>query len=108
MDSAVKWRLNRGASWWLVGGVKEESAFVYKEKSVFRFIPAILALKLLTLYQQYLRPSIPAGCRFEPGCSEYVKQAILKYGFIKGVFKGLIRISRCHPFSGKAGYDPLI
>jgi len=67
-----------------------------------------LAPNLITAYQKYLRPVIPAGCRFEPGCSEYTKQAILKYGLIKGVSKGLIRISRCHPFSGKSGYDPLI
>jgi hypothetical protein len=70
--------------------------------------PASLALKLITVYQKYLRPCIPAACRFEPNCSEYTKQAILKYGLIKGVLKGLSRILRCHPFSGKSGYDPLV
>jgi hypothetical protein len=67
-----------------------------------------LALKLIAAYQRYLRPGFAAGCRFEPGCSEYTKQAILKYGLIKGGFKGLIRLLHCHPFSGKSGYDPLI
>ncbi|MDD5465607.1 MAG: membrane protein insertion efficiency factor YidD [Candidatus Omnitrophica bacterium] len=65
-------------------------------------------LALIALYQGYVRPAIPACCRFEPSCSEYAKQAILKYGLTKGVFKGLIRILRCHPFSGRSGYDPLI
>jgi hypothetical protein len=70
--------------------------------------PTGTALKLVEAYQKYLRPYLPASCRFEPSCSEYTKQAILKYGLLKGVFKGLARISRCHPFSGKSGYDPLI
>lgn len=66
-----------------------------------------LALKLIDVYQRYIRPAMPASCRFEPSCSEYTKQAILKYGLIKGVCKGITRILRCHPFSGRSGYDPL-
>ncbi len=45
-------------------------------------------------------------CKFTPTCSEYTKQAILKYGVIRGGFKGLFRILRCNPFS-KGGYDPV-
>ncbi|TAM42209.1 membrane protein insertion efficiency factor YidD [bacterium] len=67
-----------------------------------------IVLGLITVYQKHLRTILPETCRFEPGCSEYTKQAISKYGIIKGVFKGLTRISRCHPFSGRSGYDPLI
>ena len=63
---------------------------------------------LIEKYQKYLRPQFPPSCRFEPSCSEFTKQAILKYGFIKGIFKGLTRICRCHPLSGQSGYDPLI
>jgi hypothetical protein len=66
-----------------------------------------LALKLIDVYQRYIRPAMPASCRFEPSCSEYTKQAIQKYGLIKGVCKGIKRILRCHPFSGRSGYDPL-
>jgi len=66
-----------------------------------------LALKLIDVYQRYIRPAMPASCRFEPSCSEYTKQAIQKYGLIKGVCKGITRILRCHPFSGRSGYDPL-
>ena len=78
------------------------------KKKALSLIPANLALGLIAAYQKYLRPGLAASCCFEPGCSEYTKQAILKYGLIKGVFKGLIRILHCHPFSGKSGYDPLI
>jgi putative membrane protein insertion efficiency factor len=45
-------------------------------------------------------------CRFVPTCSEYTYQAVEKYGVVKGLFLGLKRIIRCHPFS-KGGYDPL-
>lgn len=46
-------------------------------------------------------------CRFRPTCSEYAYQAVEKYGTIKGLFLGLKRIIRCHPWS-KGGQDPLI
>ena len=47
------------------------------------------------------------GCRFEPTCSCYSDQAIQKYGLLKGSLKSVYRISRCHPFSGPGGYDPV-
>ena len=45
-------------------------------------------------------------CKFYPTCSEYMKQAIIKYGALKGFFLGIKRICRCNPFS-KGGYDPV-
>lgn len=45
-------------------------------------------------------------CKFYPTCSEYTKQAIQKYGTLKGLFLGIKRIIRCNPFS-KGGYDPV-
>ena len=45
-------------------------------------------------------------CKYYPTCSEYTKQAIIKYGTIKGVFLGIKRFFKCNPFS-KGGYDPL-
>ncbi|MBU0503233.1 MAG: membrane protein insertion efficiency factor YidD [Candidatus Omnitrophica bacterium] len=66
-----------------------------------------IALTLLAIYQRYLRTTMPASCRFWPSCSEYTKQAFIKYGFFRGGLKGVKRLSRCHPFSPQAGYDPL-
>ena len=45
-------------------------------------------------------------CKYYPTCSEYTKQAVEKYGAIKGSIKGVKRILSCNPFS-KGGYDPL-
>lgn len=45
-------------------------------------------------------------CRFVPTCSEYTYQAVEKYGAFKGLFLGLKRIVRCHPFS-RGGIDNL-
>lgn len=45
-------------------------------------------------------------CRFTPTCSNYMIESIEKFGVIKGLFNGIKRILRCHPF-GKYGYDPV-
>ncbi len=45
-------------------------------------------------------------CRFTPTCSEYTYQAVDKYGAVNGLWLGLKRIIRCHPWN-KGGYDPL-
>jgi len=105
--SAEKWRLNPGARPWRADGARVGNVSVCDWRDALRITPAHLALNLITAYQKYIRPAIPASCRFEPGCSEYTSQAIIKYGLIKGVCKGLTRILRCHPFSGRSGYDPL-
>jgi uncharacterized protein len=46
-------------------------------------------------------------CRFIPTCSEYTYQAVEKYGSLKGLFLGLKRIIRCHPWN-QGGYDPVL
>lgn len=64
---------------------------------------------LIKGYKKYISPIIKStgtNCKYYPSCSEYMKQAIEKYGCIKGVTKGILRILKCNPFS-KGGYDPL-
>lgn len=60
----------------------------------------------ISKYQKYISPRIGNNCRFYPTCSEYTKQAIEKYGALKGSFYGIKRIIKCNPFS-KGGHDPL-
>lgn len=45
-------------------------------------------------------------CRFRPTCSEYMYQAVDKYGAIKGGVMGIKRILRCNPLS-RSRYDPV-
>ena len=45
-------------------------------------------------------------CKYYPTCSEYAKQALNKYGTVKGGILAIKRILKCNPFS-KGGYDPL-
>ena len=52
--------------------------------------------------EKYELPS----CRFTPTCSEYMRQAIVKHGPIKGLWLGTKRLLRCHPWGG-SGYDPV-
>jgi putative membrane protein insertion efficiency factor len=67
-----------------------------------------ISIKLINIYQKYFRGILPSSCRFFPACSEYAKQAILKYGFFAGILKATKRLFLCHPFSNKEGYDPLL
>ena len=64
-----------------------------------------ILLFLIKIYQSISKHTPPV-CRFTPTCSEYTRQAIEKYGAFKGLWLGIKRISRCHPWS-EGGYDPL-
>ncbi len=61
---------------------------------------------LVRFYQLTFSSLVGGCCRFQPTCSEYARQAFRKYGFFKGTWLTIKRISRCHPLA-KGGYDPL-
>ena len=68
-----------------------------------------ILLFLIKIYKKTLSPilhMVGINCKYYPTCSEYTKQAILKYGCFKGICLGIKRIMKCNPFS-KGGYDPL-
>ncbi len=74
--------------------------------------PGRILLSLLILairvYQVTLGPLLSAFgpvCRFEPSCSRYTIGALKKYGLLRGLYQGIRRVLRCHPWN-PGGYDP--
>ncbi|MBI4650212.1 membrane protein insertion efficiency factor YidD [Candidatus Desantisbacteria bacterium] len=65
-----------------------------------------VSIKLIRLYQKYFSRFLPSSCRFYPSCSQYMIDAIEKYNFFIGLWLGIIRILKCHPFHS-GGYDPV-
>ena len=68
-----------------------------------------MLIRMIEWYQKHISTWLASkqiNCKYYPTCSEYTKQAINKYGVLKGIFLGGKRILRCNPFS-KGGYDPL-
>lgn len=70
-------------------------------------LPRNFLIGLIGLYQKTLSPDhswlrhyLPHGvCRFRPTCSDYGRGALAKYGAVRGTWKTLGRILRCHPWS---------
>ncbi|MBP7058690.1 membrane protein insertion efficiency factor YidD [Candidatus Gracilibacteria bacterium] len=77
-------------------------------------LPRIPFVWLIKAYQKTLSPDHGflkiffryGYCRFNPSCSEYGRQALEKYGLIRGIPLTIWRVLRCNPFS-KGGDDPL-
>ncbi|MFM2104802.1 MAG: hypothetical protein RL006_969 [Chloroflexota bacterium] len=64
-----------------------------------------VAVALIHLYR-FVFAWLPSSCRFEPSCSRYTEEAIVKYGVLKGSWMGARRIARCSPLSA-GGWDPV-
>lgn len=60
----------------------------------------------LGIYRRFVSPALPSACRFHPTCSEYMREAVERYGAVRGVWMGLRRVARCHPFHS-GGFDPV-
>lgn len=65
-----------------------------------------IVLGILRFYKQWISPCLPPCCRFEPSCSAYMYEAIEKKGIGAGLWLGLKRLLRCHPFCS-GGPDPV-
>ncbi|MDZ7879029.1 MAG: membrane protein insertion efficiency factor YidD [Saprospiraceae bacterium] len=62
----------------------------------------------IRLYKIFLSPLLGANkCRYSPTCSQYMIDAIFEWGILRGLFMGVKRILRCHPWSNHAHIDPV-
>ena len=68
-------------------------------------LPAWFLIALVTIYQWTISPMIGRCCRFRPTCSVYFIESVKKYGAIRGAWRGILRICRCHPWNS-GGDDP--
>lgn len=62
-------------------------------------------LGAIWVYQRTISPLLGPRCRFQPSCSRYMAEALRQYGLVRGLARGLKRLSRCHPWH-PGGYDP--
>jgi len=65
-----------------------------------------LILLPIRFYQLCISPVIPSHCRHYPTCSHYMIEAVQHHGVLRGIWLGMKRLLRCHPFS-KGGFDPV-
>ena len=65
-----------------------------------------IVIAVLKGYKAFASPLLPSACRFYPTCSEYMLEAVRLHGVVRGVWMGLKRLGRCHPFH-QGGYDPV-
>lgn len=63
-------------------------------------------VRILRAYQRFISPLFGMNCRFHPSCSSYTREAVEKYGVLRGVWLGTRRLCRCHPLH-PGGLDPV-
>jgi putative membrane protein insertion efficiency factor len=65
-----------------------------------------LASALLRGYKRWISPLLGQHCRFHPTCSDYMREAIERYGVLRGGLLGTFRLLRCQPLC-EGGIDPV-
>lgn len=63
-------------------------------------------IRLVKIYQLIVSPYLGKNCRYYPSCSEYMIEAINKYGVMRGLIRGFVRLIKCGPFCA-GGHDPV-
>ncbi len=61
---------------------------------------------LLLFYKTQISPFLPSACKYQPTCSMYAKEAVERFGVLKGLRLTLLRLLRCNPFA-RGGHDPV-
>jgi len=66
----------------------------------------IRCIQLLIRAYQLISSLGPPRCRFYPTCSAYAIDALQQWGLWKGLFRIVVRLSKCHPWHA-GGVDPV-
>lgn len=74
--------------------------------AMIKQLPTRCVIAIIDIYRYFFSPLMGKNCRFHPSCSTYGKQAVLRFGALKGVWMTIKRLSRCHPWH-EGGYDPV-
>lgn len=81
-----------------------ENGIIYQMLSVFFVMSVYLyrisvkaVIWMVHAYQHFAPDELRLRCVYEPSCSEYMILAVKKYGCIRGLWKGMKRLKRCHP-----------
>ncbi|GHU01452.1 hypothetical protein FACS1894186_4190 [Alphaproteobacteria bacterium] len=61
---------------------------------------------VIRLYQIITPPALRGHCRFTPTCSAYAREAVGRFGVVRGGWLAVCRLARCAPWGGE-GYDPV-
>ncbi|HEX2154176.1 MAG TPA: membrane protein insertion efficiency factor YidD [Acidimicrobiia bacterium] len=69
-------------------------------------LPRRAVAALIATYQKLVSPSLGANCRYQPTCSSYAREAIERFGVVRGGWLALRRLGRCHPLH-RGGFDPV-
>jgi uncharacterized protein len=80
-------------------GRSAASVYPVRPGKIAGFLTAVL-----TGYKRLISPLLPSACRFYPTCSDYMREAVETHGPAQGVWLGLKRLGRCHPFH-EGGFD---
>jgi len=73
--------------------------------SILSRLPSWTLVGLARCYQACISPLLGQRCRFHPTCSDYFIRSVRKYGAVRGLALGVVRICKCHPLH-PGGYDP--
>ena len=79
------------------GGHGHDIATAAGNLAPFRPVSAAL-LALLRGYKLLISPLLPSACRFYPTCSCYMHDAVGTHGAVRGIYLGIRRLLKCHPW----------
>lgn len=83
-----------------------KESVLQSERFVKPSLPARGLILLICFYQKAISPWLGRRCRFYPSCSNYCIEALRRHGMVCGLWLGLKRICKCHPFH-PGGHDPV-